>query len=166
MKTYIGIDNGVTGAFALVSPDEQWQFAPVSVLDCGRDRLLDIPGNLDFIRHAAEQAGGRENLVVVCERQLKNPLFGAKGNFANGRNGEFWRVLLTLEGIPFCWVDPRTWQKQILQGIAGTDTKKMARLFLKQRYPGLKLEDQFGSATIEGVRDALCIALWARMNSK
>ena len=93
MKTYIGIDNGVTGAFALVSPDEQWQFAPVSVLDCGRDRLLDIPGNLDFIRRAAEQAGGRENLVVVCERQLKNPLFGAKGNFANGRNGEFWRVL-------------------------------------------------------------------------
>jgi hypothetical protein len=129
MNTSLEMDNGVTGAFALMRPDETWEVAPVKIIDCGKEKLLDIHGNLEFIRRAAEAAGGPGELVVVCEESPKNPLFGAKGNYANGRHGEFWRVLLTVTGFSFAWISPRIWHGDVLHGIVGDDTKKMAASF-------------------------------------
>lgn len=161
MKTYIGIDNGVTGAIAAIFPNESWSFAPVRVIDSGRDRLLDIPGNRQILDDLVQRAGGTDEVVVAYEISKKNPLFGAKGNFANGRNGEFWRVLLTLMGVPFCPADPQAWQRLMLQGIPGTDTKRKAALFIDQRFPRMDLSG-FNAEQREAIRDAMCIALWAR----
>jgi hypothetical protein len=166
MKTYIGIDNGVTGAYAILRPDDTWEHSPVLTIDCGRDRLLDVHGNRDFVLGAVERAGGRDHVLSLCERPQKNPLFGAKGNFANGRNGEFWRVLLGVLGIPFLVVEPRAWQKAIFLGIPGTKPKRRAQLFVEQRYPHIDLS-AFGNAeTREGIRDAMCLALWARTTNQ
>jgi hypothetical protein len=162
MKTYIGIDGGITGALAAVHPDETWQLKPVAVVDCGKDPLLDVSANFAFIQEVAQRAGGLTNLVVVFEHAKKNPIFGAKGNFANGRHTEFWRVLLTFAGISFAWVDPNTWQADVFRGIAGADTKTKARLYIEQRYPAVKLEEFKSRSQLEGLRDAMCIATWAR----
>ena len=166
MKTYTAFDNGPSGGAAVLLPDDTWLLEPVKVLACGKEKLLDIEGNLDLLRRAADAAGGVSQLVVVCEQLTKNPLFGARGNFAQGRHAEFWRVLLTMSGYSFAWVSARIWQRDILRGIAGTDTKKMARLFLDQRFPEVKLEGRFNAEQREGIRDAMCIALWARMHSR
>lgn len=165
MKTYIGIDNGVTGAIAALGPNDRWLFHPVDVVDCGKDRILDVHQNLAFIRDVEEMSGGTSGIVVVYEQQKKNPVFGTKGNFANGRNGEFWRVLLTLSAIPFTWVDPNTWQRDVLKGIPGTDTKMMAKLFLDQRFPEVPLAT-YNKSKQEAIRDAMCIAVWARSQNK
>ena len=162
MKTYIGRDGGITGALAALHPDESWQLKPVAVVDCGKDPLLDVPANLAFIQEVAQRAGGLPNLVVVFEHAKKNPLFGAKGNFANGRHTEFWRVLLSFAGIAFSWVDPNTWQADVFRGIAGADTKTKARLYLEQRFPAATLAEFNGRSRLEGLRDAMCIAAWAR----
>lgn len=166
MKTYIGIDNGVTGAFAVLRPDDSWTYEPVKVIDCGRGKLLDVDGNLAFLDQMAQCAGGTEQLVVACEEPPINPRFGAKGNFANGRNGEFWRVLLALKGFSFAWVSSRIWQRDVLRGILGRDTKKMAKLFISQRFPAVTLNGGFTAPQKEAIRDAMCIALWARTNSR
>lgn len=165
MTTYIGIDNGITGAIAALYPDDSWQFFPVSVLDTGKDPLLDVPANLAFVEDVGYRAGGHQNLVVVFEHAKKNPIFGAKGNFANGRHTEFWRVLLTMAQIPFAWVDPNTWQAHVFRGIAGSDPKTKARLFIAQRFPGVTL-DSFKHPQAEAIRDAMCIALWARSQQR
>lgn len=162
-KTYLGIDNGVTGAFAALFPDDSWQQAPVCLTECGREKLLDIGGNLEFLNQVAARAGGRDRLVVVCEESPKDPRFGARGNYANGRSGEFWRVLLTLNGFSFAWVSARIWQRDILRGIVGSNTKEMARLFLAQRYPAQTLDEVRNAEKREAIRDAMCVAIWARM---
>ena len=116
---------------------------------------------------AAELAGGISQLVVVCEKQQMNPEFGAKGNFANGQNGEFWRVLLTLGKFSFTYVHARTWQTGLLKAFrmglpAKTGTKGAAKLYLAQRYPNVVLDGKFNADQQEGIRDAMCLALWAR----
>ena len=41
-KTYLGIANGVAGALAAVYPDGTWDVQPVSIIDSGQDKLLDV----------------------------------------------------------------------------------------------------------------------------
>jgi hypothetical protein len=166
MKTYIGIDGGFTGAIAAIHPDDTWQFKPVVVIDTGKDRRLDILANQTFLREIAERAGGVENVVTIFEYAKKNPLFGTKGNWANAQNTEFWRVCLTLSGFPFAWVDPNTWQNEVFRGIPGTDTKARAQLFLQQRFPNVSVDEFKCRTNREGIRDAMCIALWGRSNMR
>ena len=166
LKTYLGIDNGVTGAMAALYADESWEFQPVAVENCGKDRVLDVRRNLDFLRRVALRSGGAGQVVVAYEKQKKNPLFGTKGNFSNGRHEEFWRVLLTLNELPFCVVDPNTWQNDVLNGIPGTDTKARARVYVGRRFPTVNLAAAFNAARQEAIRDAMCIAAWARSNSR
>jgi hypothetical protein len=65
MNTYIGIDNGVTGAIAALFPDNTWAFQPVRVIDCGRDRVLDVSGNQTLLAALIERAGGSQHVVVA-----------------------------------------------------------------------------------------------------
>lgn len=171
MKTYIGIDNGTSGAIAALGPDDRFiTLQPVKTVPLGRRLLLDIEGNLDILKNIALLAGGLENVVVTYEKQQMNRYFGIKGNFANGQNGEFWRVLLTLSGFSFALTHARTWQTGLLKAFRMSlpekaDTKGAAKLFLAQRYPDIRLEEAFNTQQCEGIRDAMCLALWARSNN-
>lgn len=166
MTTYIGIDGGITGALTAIHPDDTWQLKPVTVFNTGKVRLLDVPASLAFIQEVAQRADGIRNLVVVFKHAKKNRLFGTKGNFANGRHTEFWRVLLTMAGISFLWVDPNTCQADVFRGIAGTDTKTKAMIYLQRRYPLVRFDDFTNRSQLEDVRDAMCIACWVRSNLK
>lgn len=168
MKTYIGIDNGTSGAIAALSPDDKFTILePVKTIPLGRRLLLDIQGNLEILKSIAQTAGGLDKVVVTYEKQQMNRYFGTKGNFANGQNGEFWRVLLTLSGFSFALTHARTWQTGLLKAFRMSlpekaDTKGAAQLFLAQRYPNIKLDGKFNATQREGIRDAMCLALWAR----
>lgn len=131
---------------------------------CGKSRLLDIHLNCALLESLSDRAGGRDRVIVVYEKQKKNRIFGVKGNFANGRHEEFWRVLLTLEGFKFTSVDPNTWQGNVLQGITGGDPKQRARTFLTQRFPSVQLQHKPGQQ--EAIRDAMCLAFWGRTNAR
>lgn len=160
--TFIGIDNGFSGAVAAILSNGTALFEPVHVVDLGKERLLDLEANRALLRRFVIQAGGNPaNLLAVCEQCQPNPKFGAHNNFTNGKNGEFWRILLSLEQIPFRVVNPQQWQKALFRGVRGTDTKVMADLVRRQRFPGLSLEG-FNRKQREGITDALCIALCAR----
>jgi hypothetical protein len=157
-KLYIGIDNGTTGAVAALYPTDQAVCHPVMVMRLGNEKLLDVQGNIEVLRTLI---GASQSVLVAFEQAQIAPKFGAKNNYTNGKNNEFWRVLLTLERIPFCWVNPKTWQKTIFHGIRGTDTKVMAELVRRQRFPDLDLRE-YNASQREGINDALGIALWAR----
>lgn len=158
MQLHIGIDGGVTGAIACHYEDGQLVLHPVSFRNLGGERILDIPANLAFIRKAVSTA---TDVLVAYEQMTKQPLFGANGNFANGRNNEFWRVLLSMESLPFLAVRPQVWQREIFAGMSGRDTKAKARLVVDQRFPHLDLRD-FTKSQAGGVIDALCISEWVR----
>lgn len=159
---YLGIDNGLTGALALLLPDDSLAFHPVHVRDLGKERLLDVRKNLAVLQEMARLAAARGcKLLTVFEQGPKSPEFGAKNNYTNGRNNEFWRVLLSIEQIPFGWVNPRRWQDDVFLGIRGDDTKQMAKLLVEQRFPRVTFP-KMTKTEEEGIMDAICIALWAR----
>lgn len=162
---YLGIDNGLTGAMAFLSPDDHLICHPVLCRDLGKERLLDVSGNQALVRSFLERIPGLGKILIVYEQSPITPVFGVKNNYVNGRNNEFWRVLLTLEKIPFAWVNPRSWQKDIFRGIRGKDTKQMARLVVEQRFPQFRCPG-LNKSQVEGVNDAICIALWSRQNLK
>ena len=138
----------------------------IPVDDLGKGRLLGISQTVEMLHEILTISGVPKALtLVVFEQSPITPLFGAKNNFINGQNNEFWRVLLTLTGFPFCWVNPKVWQKHVFQGIRGSNTKAMAELVRKQRFPNLDLKG-FNASQREGINDALCIGLWARENRK
>ena len=159
---YIGIDNGYTGAAARIGINGELVFRPVAVSNLGGHKELDIDGNIEMLQDLIASSGARpEQTLVVVERGQVGRDFGAHNNFVNGQNHEFWRVVLSRSKIPFAWVNPKTWQKIIFRGLGGTDTKAVAALACRQRFPELNLRG-YNRSQREGIHDAICIALWAR----
>ena len=79
MKTFLGIDNGLTGAVAAIGPDGAllgvWD-APVR--EYGSERVLDGTAVWDILSQFDP-----DTTVVVQEAAQLNPKFGAKGNYRN-----------------------------------------------------------------------------------
>jgi hypothetical protein len=161
---YLGIDNGTSGAIACITPDGEAVCEPVAVQDLGKEKLMDIEGNLALLQRMIASLPLRQVLVVFEQAQI-TPRFGYKNNYTNGRNNEFWRVLLTMAKIPFTWVNPQVWQRAVFNGIRGDDTKEMADLVRRQRFPSLDLNG-YTRIQVGGINDAICIALWARQRLK
>lgn len=159
---WIGIDNGKTAAIARIGVDGTLLCEPVITQGLGGETLLDVDGNLHLLRQMIATSGDcKEKVIVVFEQAQITPKFGYKNNYTNGRNNEFWRVLLTMAGIPFTWVNPRKWQNRMFADIRGDDTGEMAALVRRQQFPTLDVS-RYTKIQIEGINDAICIALWAQ----
>jgi hypothetical protein len=162
-RLILSADNGFTGAIAGLLPDGRVICHPVKVLDMGRERFLDVDGNLQIIREIIKESGvDKSNVLFTYEQSQINSYFGYKSNFTNGKNGEFWRVLLSREKIAFNWVNPKQWQKEVFRAVRGVDTKAMADMVRRQRFPNLDLSP-YNRSEVEGINDAICIALYARI---
>lgn len=166
VPTYLTIDNGFTGAMCRLSPNDDLVCRPVPVQDCGSYRQLDIEAGVTLLRGMICIDGEPiRNLLVVYEQSPITPLFGAKNNFVNGQNNEFWRVTLALLKLPHIWVNPKVWQKHVFSGIRGDDTKVKAEIARRRRFPQFSTAG-YTRSQIEGINDAVCIALWARETGK
>jgi hypothetical protein len=124
--------------------------------------MLDVRGNLQALEPIAAKSGGRPNLLVVYERCRKNPQFGTRNIFANGRYDELWRVLLAVRGLPCCPVFPRTWQDDCFRDLPPADTKLRALTYVRQHCPDLAWVQDYTKLQRTGIVDAMCIALWAK----
>jgi hypothetical protein len=156
------VDGGSSGAMAFCGPDGKWHVQVVSIFKDRRHWLLSVDANLAFLQRMEELAGGRENIVLAYERSRKNFKFGLNNTHVNGRNEEFWRVLLSVQKIQHCSVDPKSWQCVCFKGITGTDTKARAREYIRRRCPGTEWLDAYNKAPREAIVDAMCIALWCK----
>jgi len=163
---YLAIDNGFTGAISCLRRNGDVIARPVKYIDLGREKLLDIDENVSILLEMISAAGTtKDKVLVVYEQSQVIKHAGAHNNFTNGKNGEFWRVLLTLKQIPFTWVNPQQWQKHMFRGVRGDDTKVMASLLRKQLFPGFD-GSEYNRSQMEGINDAILIAAWARENRK
>lgn len=147
---------------AALHENGEWQVCTVATTWLGTHRLLSVGRNLSAIHDIATKAGGMDRVVVAFERSRKNPRFGTKNNYVNGRNEEFWRVVLLFLQARFCSVDPKTWQSLCFPGAEGARTKDRARSYVDRHCPGTGWLDDFNKAPREAIVDAMCIALWCR----
>ena len=162
-KTYIGVDNGVSGSIGVVSGNGTFSYM------CGTPTFecLNYQKEVKYLRrlHALEF----EEIVlrfpfplVILERPLVNPgMFSA--TLSAVRCLEATLTILDRNRIPKMYCDSRDWQGEMLPGgLKGPEAWKRASAEVGKRlFPRLsEAIDRQGDA------DGLLIAEWSRRNRK
>jgi len=161
----VGIDPGKSGAFAALRTDLgdilPAHVSPLPLVHSpkGRDEY-----NLRGI-YALLVLGGH----VFIERQQPIPaqvVGGAGGAITNYSLGYVQGVLegqCAALSLPYELVTPRRWQAEMLDGIAGEDTKQRAVIAAQRLFPHVSLLRTERSRKLDsGFADALLIAEWGR----
>jgi hypothetical protein len=158
MSRYIlGIDPGIGGGIAVLEEDGTLRSAqPMPVIGSGRSR------------DQYDTTALREDLVgavhVFFERLQPMPgRFGASANFGLGRACALIEGICVGAQVPYTMVHPNTWQKVMLEGTPGEDTKQRAIMVAKRLFPGVCLRrTERAKKDDDGIADALLIAEYGR----
>src|SRR5579862_4133973 len=153
---FLGYDNGTSGGSAGSNDLRNWDVRRVTKVRRRKHWLLGVPENLAYLDALLEKAGGPANVVVAYEQNRENNHFGTKNNFVNGRNEEFWRVILSVRNVTFASVDPLSWQSVCFKNIPPGDSKDRAREYVRRRCPETGWLDSYGKARREAYVDAMC----------
>lgn len=128
-KTYIGIDNGVSGTIGIISPAEVLFFeTPVK----SQQNYTKKQANISRIEwnelKTILSMFAPDNCFVLLERPMVNP---ARFNATTSALRSLESTLTVIEylNLPHAYLDSKEWQKELLpQGIKGTDELKKASL--------------------------------------
>lgn len=160
MNASLGIDPGISGAVALLRPEDQVRFWDTPSIKSGGKREYDAVG-MHVILVQADMAlddiiGLR--LHAYVERSQAMPKQGPTGMFNYGKGYGLWLGLLIGLGIPYTLVSPRTWRKVMMPDMA--KDKGASLLRAKQLFPQC-------AAQLQLVKDhdkaeALLIAAWGQ----
>jgi len=167
----VGIDPGKKGAIVALY-DSKPHITPMPIIRArpgeGRDEY-DIAAIVALFRDQLEM-GDPIDLVMVEKAQPLPPirtsdgveLGGSLANFNRGVQSGFVWLLAALE-IPCQPVPARTWQKIMLAGTPGADTKQRSILAAGRLFPGVDLKRSARSRkSDDGIADALLLAEYAR----
>lgn len=169
----IGIDGGKKGA--IVSMDCYYGYVKISPMPLitstkGRDEY-DVGGIVSFLKHckALKLPSGAPtppgSIFVTLERAVPMPPRmpgGSLAQFNRGVQRGFEWLLMALE-IPFTAVPAQTWQKEMLVGTPGTDTKQRSILAAQRLFPSVDLRRTERSKKPDhNFADALLLAEYGR----
>ena len=153
-KTFVGIDNGVTGGITILNTDGSVRVHSVTPVK----RCMNYTKKKAFIhrvdssifRTLLVQAGG--NTFVMIERPMVNPgRFGA--TISAIRCLEATELILEELQIPYQFVDSKEWQKALLpSGLKKEELKFAADSVAHRLYPRLKVVNS----------DCLLLALYCK----
>jgi len=162
-KSFAGVDNGTSGAIAILRPDGSHRLEKMPLIEFGGKSHID-------------ECALREILVVeeslpytVFEQGQIQPKFGPKNNFTNGLTYGVVQTVLRLGAgpglsIPYRGVNPKNWQDDVFKGIRGAakDTKGVAIEFCRRTFPHINLVPPGCRVPFDGFADALCMAWWSK----
>jgi hypothetical protein len=172
---WIGVDNGADGG--IVAIDEGMrvvaQYEP-PYIDVGvrrksrktgemRDgvkRVFDIAGARDIVNDLVKlsEHGG---MFAVLEHAQPMPKEGSVTSFHYGGGVYAYRMAFAMAGVSYDVVRPQDWQRQVLAGVEGTDTKARAIVKSCRTLAGLDMVGR--KSRREGRADAACMAIHAMM---
>ena len=169
MKTYIGIDNGVSGSVGVIYGSGEIEFykTPVrteqsytkkkqNITRVDYEELISLIGSV--IMNSGDDA---KNVKCFLERPFANPT-GFKATMSAMRSLEATLIALEFFPIPYEYCDSKQWQKELLpQGIKGTALLKKASADI-----GCRLFPSIADDIIkQHDADGILIAEWARRNN-
>jgi len=163
---YIGIDNGVTGTIAIVDGKgcgEMFKTPVIKQQDYTKKiqnvSRLDVHAVLKILRSCIEAEETKSsNIKVIIERPFtNNNRIYAKAEHSAMRCFEAFLIIFDMLCLPYQIIDSRDWQKIMLGGRKGDDTKKLSmdkglQLFPTQKEIIMRHKDA----------DSLLMAEWAR----
>lgn len=163
MKYILGIDPGVTGAYAVITTKKK-TIRVCKLFSSFQQVLIDITPYLD-------------NLQACIEKVSAMPNQGVKSTATFMKNAGAWEGFLTALEIPYSLAPPQTWQKKILDTQPPKVTSNLATYkdiqnrnrklrklhitaFILRHLP--KSKKYFKLKKDQDKADALCIALYKR----
>lgn len=173
MKTYIGIDNGVTGSIGILQESQNLFFqTPIkkeqsytkkkqnitrlsmdffNILDCINDYKYDYGHDYKYVY---------KNTLAIIERPMINP--GRwKASMSAIRCLEAMLICLESRCIPYQYIDSKEWQRELLPKGCRKEQLKKASIDI-----GVRLFPEFKNEIIKHKdADGLLIAEWARRNN-
>lgn len=149
----VGIDSGSKGAFAFIKEDE----IDVVVMPLNGDEI-DIRAISDMLLEVRS-----EIKMVILEDVFAMQKSSASSMLTFGRShGKLEGILCALK-IPYKLVPAKTWQKVMLTGVFGIDTKAKALKVASSLFPHVELKASARARNPHtGVVDALLIAEYGR----
>lgn len=169
---FIGIDPGKEGGIAVLDDARRIRdLIPMPVVKAGRKGRpdYDLPVLRDLLlvwRH--------EGPFVTVEklapmppmlRQKGGAMKGAGTSIVNYQRGvsRGWEWMLVALKIPYQVVAPQSWQRAMLDGISGDNTKQRSILAAKQLFPTVDLRRPGAKTKLsDGLSDALLLAEYGR----
>lgn len=155
---YAGVDPGKEGAIAVLDADGAAEEVFAMPIVGGKGRgYYDVA----TIRERMLALRARQVFVTV-ERQQPLPMRGSLANFGRGE-AQAWNWLLEALRIPYHLVAPAVWQRVMLAGTPGEDSKQRSILAAQRLFPGVSLKRTPRSQKAsDGFADALLIAAYGR----
>lgn len=159
MTLYLGIDLGLSGALAWVDSTGAARVEPMPVVTGSKSRsVYDLPELLYLLSTPPPS-------LVLAEQLHAMPMDkgGSQANFSRGLALGLLQGVLVARGIPHQLVSPQAWQKVMLTGIAGNDTKQRSIIAAHRLFPGISLKrTERCRKDDDGIADALLLAAYAR----
>ncbi len=161
MRRYLGIDPGVTGAFAVLQ-----------VNDDGTQQLQVTPTPVNWIqvgkgkrrRYAVDRCWedlGKTRTISLAylEQQTARPKQGTASSFSTGFGFGMWIGLLVAAAIPFAIVAPPRWRSRVglpaQPGAPKKAIKEAVRLAACRRFPAFPINLDHADAIMLAVAAAL-----------
>lgn len=144
-KTYLGIDNGVSGTIASIDSVGRVTFQKIPVkkeLSYTKAKQhisrIDVPKLLKVIEDIAALTD--EPMRAIIERPMVNPT-RFKATTSALRALEATIIVLEAMEIPYSYIDSRIWQKQLLpSGLKGDELKSASLDIGKRLFPMVKIK--------------------------
>ena len=150
MKLAIGLDPGCNGAIAFIPDNNPTKAWAVKMPETLADLWDEI--NLNAGRIGAELFGGFTSVHCCLEKVHSMPGQGVSSSFKFGQGFGHLEMALTAAKIPFTYVTPQKWQKE-LGCLTGGD-KNISKARAAQLFPHLKIT--------HAIADGLLIAEYCR----
>jgi hypothetical protein len=128
---YIGIDNGVSGALAVVTQYSNLLDAtPMPVKAGPHGREVDVKAVWDWMRDRIKE---RHDVCVIIEE----PGGSKSAKAAKSMAGSFHalRAICELKGLSYKRITPQSWQKSLLGKIPAGETKPRALAEVRSLWP-------------------------------
>lgn len=156
---FLGIDPGLSGALAWIYENGSVSWSPMPTVEAAKGKPEYDVRALNF------SLGAFKSVQAVCERLQPLPptMGGSQANYARGRALGLLEALLTAQDIPFQLVRPQAWQKIMLAGTGGDDTKQRSIIAAQRLFPSVNLlRTPRCKKPHDGAADALLLAEYAR----
>ena len=141
MRTFIGIDNGVTGAVTIIEENGKIRLhlnTPIkNHLNYTKTKAFVNRVNSQELRKILSVAG--DDTFCMIERPMINPM-RFKASISAVRCLEATEILLEELRIPYQFIDSKEWQKALLpSGLQKEELKKAAGDVSKRLFPKIEI---------------------------
>jgi len=136
---YIGIDPGKSGFTAAMLKDGIEFYLTPTILVGKSKRAYDANEMYKILNGIFTVSNGKiiENRFLTIEKQQSMPGQGVASTFTTGFGYGLWVGIITALQIPHIIVHPRTWKKEMLRDIPGTDPKGRSIIAAQRLFPNI-----------------------------